>query len=547
MLDKLSAPRRAMDFEDYIDIIRRNFRWIIGPAFIGLVIATVVAFLMEDTFVSNALLKITPQQVPEAFVQSVINQQLADRINSMASNIQSRAQLTALIQRHGLYKKELAKEPIEDVLTSMRKAIKIIPTGGLVSVNGRNFPTFQVSFAYRERMLAQKVCQDLVSQLVDENLRQVNEDLGGTNDFLMEEYKQARTDLEQLESKLAKFRTENAGHLPEEMQLNLQQMNGLEGHLGSIAAARNRLAQERMVLNSQMEIQHGRLSRLKDLSSPAEAQNERVRAIDRQIVEAQNNIASLRERYTETYPDIQSAKAQVELLRRRREEARKEDSEAAKEAQAHPLPMVETPEVRRERQELEITVQQLKTQMKAKDLEEAAYVKDERNTNAALASLQNRLSGVPAGEKQYGELMRDRDLARQRYQEQQVKLERSQMAGRLQTLKKGESLELLDSASLPDAPSAPKRPIFLAMGAGLGFAIGLAIVAMREVKDTTLKSLKDARLGTHLTILGSVPLLENDSIVQRRKQILWVGWATATLVGIAVMVGSVARYYMHKV
>jgi len=36
MLDRLSVPRRALDFEDYIDIIRRNFRWLIGPAFAGL-------------------------------------------------------------------------------------------------------------------------------------------------------------------------------------------------------------------------------------------------------------------------------------------------------------------------------------------------------------------------------------------------------------------------------------------------------------------------------------------------------------------------------
>jgi uncharacterized protein involved in exopolysaccharide biosynthesis len=43
MLDRLSIPRRALDFEDYIDIVRRNFRWIIGPAFAGLIISTVVA------------------------------------------------------------------------------------------------------------------------------------------------------------------------------------------------------------------------------------------------------------------------------------------------------------------------------------------------------------------------------------------------------------------------------------------------------------------------------------------------------------------------
>ena len=65
MTDKVSAQRRPFDFEDYIDVLRRNVRWLIGPAFLGLVLATVLAYMMDDTFVSRALIRIVPQQVPE--------------------------------------------------------------------------------------------------------------------------------------------------------------------------------------------------------------------------------------------------------------------------------------------------------------------------------------------------------------------------------------------------------------------------------------------------------------------------------------------------
>ncbi len=33
MLERISVPRRALDFEDYMDILRRNFRWILGACF----------------------------------------------------------------------------------------------------------------------------------------------------------------------------------------------------------------------------------------------------------------------------------------------------------------------------------------------------------------------------------------------------------------------------------------------------------------------------------------------------------------------------------
>jgi hypothetical protein len=86
----------------------------------------------------------------------------------------------------------------------------------------------------------------------------------------------------------------------------------------------------------------------------------------------------------------------------------------------------------------------------------------------------------------------------------------------------------------------------LPMGVVAGLALGVVIVAIREVKDTSLKTLKDARVYTQLPILGSVPLLENDVVVQRRKQVMWVSWATATVAGLAIMAVSIGRYYLHN-
>jgi hypothetical protein len=112
--------------------------------------------------------------------------------------------------------------------------------------------------------------------------------------------------------------------------------------------------------------------------------------------------------------------------------------------------------------------------------------------------------------------------------------------------KQGETLELIDPASLPTSPASPKRGKTIPIGAVAGLILGIGLVAVREVKDTSLKNLKDARLYTQLSILGSIPLLENDVVVQRRKQVMWVSWATATLAGCAIMAVSLARYYLGK-
>ena len=50
----VAISRRTLDLEDYIDVARRHAAWILGPVFAGLVISTVVAFLVPNTYVSEA-------------------------------------------------------------------------------------------------------------------------------------------------------------------------------------------------------------------------------------------------------------------------------------------------------------------------------------------------------------------------------------------------------------------------------------------------------------------------------------------------------------
>jgi hypothetical protein len=66
------------------------------------------------------------------------------------------------------------------------------------------------------------------------------------------------------------------------------------------------------------------------------------------------------------------------------------------------------------------------------------------------------------------------------------------------------------------------------------------------MKDSTLKNLKDARAYTQLTVLGCIPLLENDLVVRRRRRLAWLAWSTACLASIAIMGGAFFYYSQSK-
>ena len=101
---------------------------------------------------------------------------------------------------------------------------------------------------------------------------------------------------------------------------------------------------------------------------------------------------------------------------------------------------------------------------------------------------------------------------------------------------------MLDLPSLPETPTKPNRPVIIIAGAALGLLLGLGVVAFREAKDSSLKTLKDVRTYTQFAVLGSFPLLENDLIIRRRRRIAWIGWSTGIILSL-VMIGFSVYYY----
>ena len=535
MLDRLSVPRRPFDFEDYIDILRRNVRWIVAPAFAGLVLATVVAFLLPDTYMSQALVRIVPQQINPIMVTNVTSQDLADQISGIAQTIESRDNLTSIINRYGLYKKELKGAPMEDVVSQMKKAIEIRPTAG---VAGGSLPALLITFKYSNRDMAQKVCSDLVTTLMNQGVQGTLEAQNAAHQYFDSEVKSAQHDLNQIEQKLTDFRIKNAGRLPDEVQMNMGQVNNLESRLSGLSEAGNRNSQERMMLDTQMNIAKERLDAIKD---GAPQRNQRLMGLDSTIQSLQTNIAEMEQRYTKDFPDLITAKQQLGLYQRQRDQvakqaATKSDINATEDNSA----------LASERLDAQATIDQLQVQINANKSDAKQIRNDVAATNAALKNYESRLESAPVGEQAYTELTRDHDLAKQRYDKAQQQLQQSANSINLQQRNQGETLQLLDSASLPTTPTAPKREMILPLGFFGGLILGFVLVAVRELKDTSLKNLKDARLYTQLSILGSIPLLENDLVVQRRRQIMWVGWATAALAGLAIMGASMAHYYIHK-
>lgn len=552
--DPFAIQRRALDMEDYIDVIRRHRAWMLGPIFAALVISVVVAFLWPDTYVSSAMIRVIPSQVSERMAPQVINAEMSQRVSSMANEILSRTALTNIINSLQLYPRDRKRLPNEDVVEMMRRDIKIGAVGLLAQQQNERVNAFRISFSYSERIQAQKVCQELVSKFIDANLRTQQTQMTSADDFFKEQLDTRKKRLEEIDQRLTSFRVQNQGRLPEQVSSNVSALQAMENRMGNLNSSIQRASQDKMLFESRLSIlkdQMRQSSQPQTQQSEQREQRERVTsdrlaATERDILMAETNLAALLEQYKENHPDVGRRRSELAVLKRRRDIISSED-EAKKTApvvaeKPRGLSNVQVREVR----EIEAQIASTQSMIEAKRVEMENAQRDYNAASGQARSLQNQISAMPVGEAKYDELLRERALAKEQYDETSKKSDISTTQVQLTNRKQSETLELLDPANTPQQPTEPNRYMIVGAGVAIGAIIGMFIVAAREMKDTTLKSLKDVRAYTQLTVLGSVPLLENDLVVRRRRRLTWLAWSTACLAGILVMAGSVVFYFANR-
>lgn len=536
-----NIPRRTLDVEDYIDILRRHKGWIFGPFLFCLVASVVGAYLWPDTYISEGIIKVEPQQLPTNLVQGVMTQDIIDQIQSMTEQIESRAILTNVVNTYNLYLKERSREPMEDVLATMQKAIKIEPLG--VNTNGHTVPAFKVSFSYPDRRQAMKVTEDLISKFIEASTRDESSRATQLTQFLQHEQEEAGKELEAVETQLTAYKMQNNGALPEQKSENYQKLQLLEQSRSNIQSQLSQLQTEKLFavgaldqINQTAET----LSKIKpDAASAQQQKSPKLQQADAQVDALDRLVRELLQKYTESYPDVKAAKAQLAEAIKERDQLAQDEANKKDPATGQPTQNIA---VIKDELDRKGRINQLQMQIQADDTRMEDLRGQLKNLESQANRMQALLNGVPQSEKEYEDLVRERDLKKERYEQATKNLSQGQVTQEMENRQEGENLQILDPASDPETPAYPNHAEIVGIGAGVGLLLGIVIAGAREMKDTSLKNLKDVRAYTQLPVLGSIPLLENDFVVRRRRRLAWLGWTTACLAAAVLMSGSIAYY-----
>lgn len=549
----VTVSRRPPDIEDYIDMVRRYRSWIVGPMFAGLVISVVVAFLWQDTYVSTATMQITPQQISARLVPSDYTTQMQDRLNQMQQEILSRNSLGELISRPSLdlYPKEKLKRPLEDIIQDMRNKDISIKMIDLPTRNGQMIASaFTISFTYYDRFKAQQVVRELVGKFVEQNAKVQTEQARITSQFIDDELKNARKALDDADARLTKWKQENPGKLPDEYQSNWSGMQAAQMEAGRLADAKNHAETQKLMLEQQIRNQQADQDfynqHAEDILTPPgqlSMRNQQLLNVEDNLSQLRMALAAMRKSYGEKYPAIAETQAKIDTLEQQKTQLEKEqaakDAEVA--AKGPTTTRVPNPQVQQHLVDISNNINLLKTQVATtqKDIDDIS--RDQNEINKRIAAYQARLDAQPVGQQEYQALLRDYNNAQDAFNAQVKKKDESETQQNLEEHRAGQQLLPLDSPNLPEVPVEPNRPVWAAVGTVMGLMIGIVLAAVKEMKDTSLKNLKDVRAYTNLPVLSSVPLLENALLVRRKRRLFWLAWSASFIFGSLAM--SASMYY----
>jgi protein tyrosine kinase modulator len=459
--DAEAAPFNWNHFRHYLYAPLRR-PWLVVVPWVAVLLLSIVAlFVLPKRYKSSTLILVESEKVPESFVAKVATENTSRRLESVWAEVLSRTRLERVQQE---------TDPYPEIDSKTRAVEKMRSS---TSIYLRGSDSFAIEFVHTNPHKAQAVADRLATLFIEETGKSREQQVEGAVDFLVTQVNDARQELEKKDEVLRAYKEAHMGRLPEQLQTNLATMGMMQQELRTVEESLLFAREKRDALARGGS------------RSPIGGKTGGVPAPPDELEDLRRQLASLRARYTNEHPDIQSLRSRIARLEERRAASLATDATAGDE-----------PSVLVAREQLETaTLEVTRLEARQADLERR------------LSAIRMRVEETPRTEQQLANLKRDYDKLNENYVALLSKQLEAKMAGRLEQRWKGERFRVLDPADLPERPYFPKPPIIIGLGAIAGLLTGLGISLIAEFVDPTIKDASD--LETMLThpVLARIPHL----------------------------------------
>ena len=250
MMEEFDDQKQMRGLDEYRAMVVRRRWWILGPLFLGWLIVFASAWIIPPKYTSESVILVEQQKVPQQFVLSNVQVDLAERLQSITQQVLSRTRLLNIINCLHLYQGLFFSSPDDQVL-QIRKDIKIdLVQTPAAPGKPAELTAFKISYVADKPQIAQQVNTQLAELFIDENVRASQEQSESTTNFLDSQLTAAAAALAAQEKQIREYEASHQGELPDQLQSNLQILSGAQSQLQSAVDARDKALQQQAYLNS---------------------------------------------------------------------------------------------------------------------------------------------------------------------------------------------------------------------------------------------------------------------------------------------------------
>jgi len=484
-----------------------RYRWsALLIAWIAALTGWFVVLTLPDQYKANAVIYIDTDSVMKPLLEGLaVDTDTVDELKVMSRILLSRENLLSVMRETDMDLQVDTPKEREQVMVGLAREIRLEGSGTKSNI-------FEISYSAPSAEIVYKVVSHLLSKLIEGTLNSGRTDTVMAQEFLDTQIAEHERRLTLAEERLAKFKKENLGFMPDERG----------GYYSDLQRRRVEIEHTRMA----MTLAERRLSELRK-----QLQDERpllgggsqgAESVTK-LVQYQEQLADLLAQYTEQHPDVEEMREKI--------------------ADINANPAGNTGAVvtgTGQSAEFNPVYQDLKIEMSKASVEVETLKLQLSDQEGRLEKLKLSIDAIPEVEARLAKLNRDYEVTRERYLNLVERRESARLAQEVGKTSSDFTFQVIDPPVVPVLPSGPNRlsllagVLFAALGAGLGW--GLLRYQMKPV----FIDFAQYRSASRLPVLGAVSLYLTPQHKKRRQRQL-VSFLSVTVL-LVVLFGGVLWY-----
>ena len=463
---------------EYALIASRN-KWVIAGAITLSLTLALGYYLLATKYYQSQTMIVAEEH---GAINNVINKDgdaggsFEQRLFLIQRQIINKNFMDVVAKEFSLFPSELNQEEQRDALFRILdmtrvERVKMDPAVALSSqslVEG-----FVVSFMHENPTTAMQVTARIADKFIEENNREREKEVEGTGEFLDEELRLLKHELEKREENISQFKKSHLGDLPQQTDANIRALDRTEADITTSTESLQRHSDKLATLNQAVH-----QYRVSGQQSPGFATGRTMEPdpLFRHLKELREKLVKLRAEFYDGYPEIILTKEEIRQVEEELTNLYGKDA------------------IRPDKATLDPYLQDLLRQQSEARTEVTLLQRRLEQLHATKRDLEKRLDRSPHVEQELLVLERDYNNMKANYAMLLDKRLHTRVQENVEKRQKGGKFRILDHASFPRAPVVPNKLKVLVLGFLFGCVSGAGLSILRERLTPQFRGPEDVEL-----------------------------------------------------